>query len=244
MNVLIVCAHQDARSFNGALLALAERELAAAGHAVEVSDLYAMNFEPRCTAADFADAGSGSLFKYDELQERAHANGGFAPDVAAEIDKLVRADLLILQFPLYWFAMPAILKGWVDRVFVNGLVYGGGKWYDRGGLKGRRAMLTITTGCYPPMCAPDGINGGMDLLLWPIQNGILRFAGMAVLPPFIAYAVARSGQAAREADLARYAERLRTLERTEPIFFHPRDDFGADWRLKPGIAPRTVGQRR
>lgn len=244
MNVFIVYAHQDPKSFNGALLEIARSELEAIGHSVEVSDLYAMAFEPRCTAADFRAPAEADLFKYDDQQAHAYATGSLANDIEAEIEKLRRCDMLVLQFPFYWFSMPAIMKGWVDRVFSNGFVYGGGKWYDRGGLKGRRAMLAITTGCYEPMCAPDGINGDMAINLWPIQNGILRFSGFTVLPPFIAYGVARSGDEARHQDLERYRQRLHTLDSTPSLDFHHRDDFGANWRLKPGIVPRTVGQRR
>jgi NAD(P)H dehydrogenase (quinone) len=72
----------------------------------------------------------------------------------AEIDKLLWADALILQFPLWWFAMPAILKGWVDRVFAYGFAYGVGehsdrRWGDRygeGTLAGKPAMPIVTAG--------------------------------------------------------------------------------------------------
>ena len=48
-------------------------------------------------------------------------------DAKTEIEKLLWADTLILQFPLWWFSMPAILKGWVDRVFAYGFAYGVGE---------------------------------------------------------------------------------------------------------------------
>ena len=55
------------------------------------------------------------------------------------MDKLFWCDALILQFPLWWFSLPAMLKGWVDRVFASGgRIYGGGKWYDRGVFAGKR----------------------------------------------------------------------------------------------------------
>lgn len=126
--------------------------------------------------------------------------------------------------------------------FVNGVVYGGGKWYDRGGLKGRRAMLAFSTGCYPSMCGPDGINGDMDIILWPIQNGILRFAGMDVLPPFIAWSVAYKTDEERREMLADYADHLKRIETMATLDFHHRDDFTKEWRLKDGVAPRATGQ--
>ncbi|MCG4934242.1 NAD(P)H-dependent oxidoreductase, partial [Dorea formicigenerans] len=70
-------------------------------------------------------------------QYDAARTGAFAADVRTEIDHLLAADLVILQFPLYWFSVPAIMKGWIDRVFANGIIYGDGRWYDRGALGGK-----------------------------------------------------------------------------------------------------------
>ena len=103
-------------------------------------------------------------------------------DISGEIEKLFWCDTLILQFPLWWFSVPAIMKGWIDRVFVNGAVYGGGRRYDTGGLAGRRAMVVTSTAAYPDMCAADGLVGALDVILWPIQNGALAYAGCKVLP--------------------------------------------------------------
>lgn len=242
MKVLVVCAVPGPRSFNAAMLVTARETLAEQGHEVRVSDLLAMDFDPVCRSEEFATPADPDHIRYDIEQRHAVEHGGLAVDVVAELDKLAWCDHLILQFPLYWFSMPAILKGWVDRVFVNGIVYGGGKWYDRGGLRGKRAMLAFSTGCYPTMCGPDGINGDMDIILWPIQNGILRFSGMEVLRPFIAWSVAYRDHAGREAMLDDYAARLRGLESDEPILFHHRDEFGKDWRMKEGIVPVAVGQ--
>jgi NAD(P)H dehydrogenase (quinone) len=242
MKVLIVAVASGPRSFNAAMLSTACETLRGGGHEVQVSDLHAMDFDPVARASDFARPSDPGHIRYDIEQRHAVENGGFSPDIAAELEKLAWCDRLILQFPLYWFSVPAILKGWIDRVFVNGIVYGGGKWYDRGGLRGKRAMLAFSTGCYPKMCGPDGINGDMDIILWPIQNGILRFSGMDVLPPFIAWSVAYGDDEARKAMLADYAARLAAIESLEPLRFHRRDDFGKDWRLREGIAPVAVGQ--
>lgn len=242
MKVLIVCVVPGPRSFNAAMLSTALHTLDTAGHETRVSNLVSMNFDPVCRAEEFAAPLDPEHPRYDIEQRHAVENGGLATDVAAELEKLRWCDHLVLQFPLYWFSMPAILKGWVDRVFVNGVVYGGGKWYDRGGLLGKRAMLAFSTGCYPSMCGPDGINGDMSMILWPIQNGILRFAGMQVLPPFVAWSVAYRDDAARVAMLEHYGERLKTMFSDTPLRFHHRDDFGKDWRLKEGIAPAAIGQ--
>lgn len=242
MKVLIVCATMSERSFNASMLNTATATLQASGHEVMVSNLQAMNFDPVTRPEDFVEPKDIAHIRYDIEQRHAVEQGAFSDDIAAELDKLMWCDGLILQFPLYWFSLPAIIKGWIDRVFVNGVVYGGGKWYDRGGLKGRRAMLAFSTGCYPSMCGPDGINGDMDIILWPIQNGILRFAGMDVLPPFIAWSVAYKTDEERQRMLADYADHLKRIDTMASLDFHHRDDFTKEWRLKDGIVPRAPGQ--
>lgn len=80
------------------------------------------------------------------------------------------------------------MKGWVDRVFTTGFAYGGGKMYNKGGLKGKKAMLSVTIGGGQPMYSKTGLNGDIEQILFPIHHGILCFVGMEVLPPFIAWA--------------------------------------------------------
>ena len=137
MNVLIVHAHEEPKSFNGAMKDTAVRVLKESGHTVEVSDLYAMKFNPVGGKHDFTTLADPDFFKYGVEQTKATEARTFAPDVVAEQEKLFRADFLIFQFPLWWFGLPAILKGWVDRVFAAGLTYGGGRWYSNGVLQGQ-----------------------------------------------------------------------------------------------------------
>jgi len=243
MKVLIVFAHPEAKSFNTALLARSVEQLTTLGHEVQVSDLYAMQFNPVATADDFKRRRFPDVLQYDREQKYSHEHGSFSDDIAGEIEKLIWCDMLILQFPLWWFSVPAIMKGWIDRVFVNGAVYGAGRRYEAGGLKGRRALVVTSTAAYEGMCAPDGLLGALDVILWPIQNGALAYAGCEVLPPFVSWSVNFVDDATRRRYLNDYAERLRLLERTEPMFFHPLSDFDKDWRLKPGVDGKTAGQR-
>jgi len=244
MKILIVYAHHEPKSFNAALLQRSIDTLTRQGHEVEVSDLYAMNFNPIAGAADFKQRRFPDALQYDREQKFSHEHETFADDIQAELNKLIWCDFLILQFPLWWYSVPAIMKGWIDRVFVNGVVYGKGRRMDTGGLKGRRAMLTITTGCYPEMVAPDGLLGDLEVNLWHLNSGTLAYAGFQVLPPFTAWSIHYTTHEQRTGYLDAYAQRLEKLETTEPMFFHPLADFGNDWRLKPEIASRTVGQRR
>ncbi|EYU47882.1 NADPH-dependent FMN reductase [Acinetobacter baumannii 1457504] len=94
------------------------------GHQVEISDLYAMQFNPLASKEDFLELNQPDYFNYALEQRNATKQQLLATDIQAEIDKVKRADLIILNFPLYWTSVPAILKGWIDRVFVSGLFYG------------------------------------------------------------------------------------------------------------------------
>lgn len=244
MKVLIVYAHPERRSFNAAMLARSLDVLAGEGHETAVSDLYGMGFDPVASADDFRERRFPDRLQYDREQKHSVARRSFSPDIAGEIEKLVWCDALILHFPLWWFSVPAILKGWLDRVLVNGVAYGAGRRYDTGGLRGRRAMIVTSTAALDAMCGPGGLVGELDVILWPLQNGTLAYTGFDVLPPFVAYSVSFVGDADRQGYFAAYEERLRTLTTAAPLDFHRLDEFGPNWRLKGDVAPRAVGQMR
>ncbi|CUX48469.1 NAD(P)H dehydrogenase (quinone) 1 [Agrobacterium deltaense Zutra 3/1] len=244
MNVLIVYAHPEPKSFNSAMKNLAVETLTAAGHEVVVSDLYAMGFNPVAGHDDFeGDASNPEFFSLPIEQTKACEKGTTAPDIAEEMEKLKRADLVIFQFPVWWFGMPAILKGWADRVFARGFAYMPGKKYDTGMFKGKLAMVAATTGTSADTYAPDGIDGDILTVLWPIHNGLLRYSGFDVLPLFVAYMPGRVGEDGRQAYLDAYKKRLGELETTARLYFHPKDDYGANERLKPGVLARSGVQR-
>lgn len=184
MKVLIVYAHPEPDSFGGAMLRTALQALESDGHEVRVSDLYGMGFEPVASAADFQQRRFPDRLQYDREQKLASEKpDGFSPDIRAELDKLLWCDHLVFQFPLWWFSVPAILKGWIDRVLANGTAYGQGKRLDTGGLKGRRAMLAFSTGCFEDMMAPDGLLGGLDIVLWHLHAGTFRYCGLTCCGP-------------------------------------------------------------
>ena len=72
--------------------------------------------------------------------------GGFAPEIKEAIVKVEAADLMIWQFPLWCFGLPAILNGWVDREFAMGRTYGGGHVHESGRFSRERARLSLITG--------------------------------------------------------------------------------------------------
>lgn len=243
MKVLIVYAHSQKESFNSALLQTAQSTLSAEGHSVQVSDLYAMGFNPVASDRDFKERRFPGHLQYDREQKHAVERQSFSDDIQLEIEKVLWCDLLILQFPLWWFSVPAIMKGWFDRVFANGLMYGQLGRFNHGGLKGRRAMVSTTTGCYPEMVGSGGIMGHIDAMLWHLQYGTLAYVGFDVLEPFVTWSARYTDQPQREQRLQEYAHRLRHLDAVPTKLVHPVEDFGKDWKLRPGIAPRTIGHQ-
>lgn len=238
MNTLILHAHPEPQSFSAALKDEAVKILNELGHAVQVSDLYAMGFNPVSGPGDFTERKNPDYLVTALEQRHGHENGTLAPDIQAEIEKLLWCDLLILNFPLYWFSVPAILKGWIDRVLISGLTYGGRRFYDRGGLAGKQAMVTLTLGGREHMLNDDkAIHGRLEDMLRPLLRGTLYYTGMDVLPPFVAWHVPYVDDATRASYLDAYADRLRNLDSLGPLTFPSLDDFDDQMRpCRPGDA--------
>ena len=252
MNILLVYAHPEPQSLNGSLKDFAVEHLSRAGHSVQVSDLYAMQWKAALDAEDSPGQNSGARFDPSLASKDAYANGRQSADIAGEQDKLRWADAVILQFPLWWFSMPAILKGWVERVYAYGFAYGVGEHSDRrwgnrygeGAMAGKRAMLMVTTGGWESHYSARGINGPLDDLLFPIQHGVLYYPGFEVLPPFVIHRTSRVDEV-RFADIKeKLGLRLDTLWDAAPIAFRPQNAGAYDipqLTLRADIAPDRSG---
>lgn len=158
MSVLIVAAHPDPASLTHA----AARRLAdaVAPHDVEIADLAAEGFDPRFTLAD---------------RHAYEVAGDYPDDVTAEIARIERATDLVLVFPVYWWSMPALLKGWIDRVFVNGWAFGVG---EGGGI--RPGLKRLTTHLIPIAASDAALydRRGYDRSIrTQIENGIVDYCG-------------------------------------------------------------------
>jgi len=217
MNVLLVLAHPEPKSFNGAMARIAVQTLAMSGHEVTVSDLCGMSFDPRSTRANFTSVKDAGYFKPQTEEMHAAEVGGFCAELEAEMRKLEACDLMIWQFPLWWFGLPAVLKGWVDRVFAKGRFYGGGRVYETGVMKGKRAMLSLTTGGPPSAYTADGYNGNIEGILRPIHRGMLQFVGFDVLRPHVVYEPVRLTDEQRAEALAAWGRRLGSIAEEDPI---------------------------
>ncbi|MCC3765226.1 NAD(P)H-dependent oxidoreductase [Glycomyces sp. TRM65418] len=235
MRTHIVYAHPHARSLNAALRDETVQTLEGLGHTVTVADLYAMNWK---AVADYDDFGPTENEHFMAAAGEAWDKGSLTEDVKAEQERLLAADAVILQFPLWWFTVPAIMKGWMDRVFTNGFGYGTSRsWprYGDGVLAGKRAMVVVTTGAAEAHLSDRGVNGAIDDLLFPIQHGVLFYTGMQVLPPTVITSAVTFGESDYADAVKLLRGRLETLAETEPIAYRRQDDdYGADKRLLPG----------
>ncbi|MGW4149028.1 NAD(P)H-dependent oxidoreductase [Streptomyces albogriseolus] len=158
MHTLLVAAHPDPRSLTHHVL----EELEAALHpvSVETADLAKERFDPVFTLAD---------------RRAYHEGGNYPADVVSEHRRLERATDLVLVFPVYWWSMPALLKGWIDRVFVNGWAF---EYSPASGL--RPKLQALTTHLLPIAGDDSGSyerHGYEEALRTQIEHGIVDYCG-------------------------------------------------------------------
>ena len=206
-NVLIVLANPEPGSFCHALANAACGALTAAGHSVELSDLYAQGFNPVAGRHDFTTVADPERFHYQSEQAKAAREDGFSAEIAREQARVRKAGNLILIFPLWWGAAPAMLKGWLERVLAYGVAYVDGARFDTGLLRGRRAMICVTTGGTPERFSPQGVYGPIENILYPVQRLGLEYMGFVTEQPFVAYAAPRVSGEARQQMLAEFGEK-------------------------------------
>ena len=189
-NVLIVLAHPEPKSMNGLLKNKAVDVLTKSGHQVEVRDLYALNFP--IEGKDDNPMFSGDFFDLQQAQSEAQQFNRIPEFIKVEQDKLSWADLVIFQFPLWWYSVPAILKSYIDSTFSVGFAYSGNF-----ALEGKEYMLSFTTGA-PEFLWTEDKKGTIDQLLFHIDIGVFQMLRMIKLPPFIGYGSKRLSEAQRE----------------------------------------------
>lgn len=210
MNVLIVYAHHEPTSFTSALKNVSLKILETNQQAVSVSDLYSQGFQAVASKIDFNET-SGEHFNYMSEQKYASLhNMSFSPDIADEIEKLKHADLIIFHFPLWWSSVPAILKGWLDRILVMGVAWDGRDLiYSNGLLRGKQALTVVTTGEPIEHYQPEGLHKGtVEQMLHPLLYGTFAYCGLDVLQPYVIHDVLNKTDDQRNQMLELYASYL------------------------------------
>lgn len=251
MHAHIVLAHPEPQSFNAHLAQVARHALQADGWSASVSDLYGMGFDPCERAEHYVGRQQPGRFDVQAEQRHASEHGTVPEVVAAEIERLERADLLILQYPMWWHLPPAMLKGWLDRVFIYGAVYASQRRFEKGRFVGRRALLSVTVGTSAETYAFDGRSGDIDLLLWPV-NFSLAYVGYAVLAPFVAYGVEAGLRYSEPAVVAARLKRveddlgaaLRGLNQRAIVPFNRMEEWGPNGRITAAAAVHSPFIRR
>lgn len=163
MHILAVYAHPSRKSFNRALLDVLLDVAGTKGHKCEVLDLYADGFQPSLTEEDFA----------------AFDRGNVPEDVQRMQDAVNRSDIVVFIHPIWWFGLPAIMKGWIDRVFSYGFAYS----HDSRGVKplltGKKAIIVNTAGGAETTGYDD--TGYKSAMIKLTDVGIYNFVGLDVI---------------------------------------------------------------
>jgi len=180
MHVLTVIDHPNPDSFSHALAARFDAGAIAAGHSVERADLHAEGFDPRWRIEDAAQFEDGPSPR-DVLDHQA---------------RIERCDAICLVFPMYWYGMPAMTKGWIDRVWSWGWAYDAIEDPPRSLQKPRAGVLLVPCAAAQESWATGGFDTAMRAIWGP---GTLSFFGMA--QPAIHFLSGAEGAPARRQSL-------------------------------------------
>ena len=250
MKILLVLAHPEPQSLICSLYNLIRHELEKQGHTIQTSDLYRMNWESHVDRDDFTDLAKDARLRITTASCSSFVTDSLTEDVKTEQTKILWADTVIFVFPLWWFGFPAILKGWIDRVFSGGFAYNVRELDKkqqtiRGSLKGKRAMLVTTLGGRKSAYSPRGFQGPIDDILFPIQHEVLHYPGLQVLPPIVVFQADGLDEAGFDVMANEVRERMRSLENTAPIPYRgykSGDYLYPDMTLRDGVEREgTVG---
>jgi NAD(P)H dehydrogenase (quinone) len=166
MKVLIIYAHPNKQSFNQAILSRVEGVLAELQQEVRIRDLYAMDFDP--------------VFRVEEQAKLQKKRTPAA--IKTEQKHISWADMLIIIHPIWWFSMPAIMKGYIDKVLQAGFAYTYVKGQLIGLLQNKKLLLINTTGTPEKIMEENCIK---EILQTTIDNGIYKFCGLKVEHKFL-----------------------------------------------------------
>ncbi|MFD4322506.1 NAD(P)H oxidoreductase [Streptomyces sp. NPDC058548] len=195
-HTLLVLAHPRTDSLTAQVAARLHARLKDEGGTVDVLDLYAEGFDPLLRPEDEPDW---------EDREKV-----YSPEVHAHMDRILAADDIVVVFPVWWFTPPAILKGWIDRVWNYGFAYG----RSRPRLAGKRLLWLALMGGTPEEIERLGMTDALGLVL---VTGISEFCGLPDATLRALHGTELSGvpvelRAGRVAELLDEAEQVLTEE--------------------------------
>ncbi|MBI9054695.1 MAG: NAD(P)H-dependent oxidoreductase [Bacteroidales bacterium] len=162
MNQLIIIAHPRKDSFNYTIKNTLIKEFEDRGDKVKVRDLYKIKFRP--------------ILDFEEL--KYNKDGKTCPDIAVEQNYIEWANELTVIYPLWWNAFPAILKGYIDRVFTNGFAFKITPNGPEGMLKRKKVRLITSAGMDEESLKKSNIFEGLKVTQ---DRGVFEFCGMEVL---------------------------------------------------------------
>lgn len=237
----IVLAHPEPQSYSAHLARTAEGALKAAGWRVTLTDLYTIGFDPCEGPLQFKSRKHRERFDPSTEQRHAFDRGAMPAIVRDEITRLEAADLLVLQFPLWWYGPPAILKGWFDRVLAYGATYTSKMRFENGKFRDKRAIVSLVGGGEAESFVLGGRNGDVHQSLWQVHFS-LHYVGFTVVEPLVAAGV--SGWSPDEDDaaelvrLGRHAEAvavaMQEIGTRAAIPFNAQKDWTTEGAPKPG----------
>lgn len=216
------------------------KTLGESGWQTTLSDLYAMDFDPREGPQHYPSRKDDEAF-HTQTEQRFNADKeSLPPEIEAEIQRLLDSDLLVVHFPLWWFGLPAILKGWMDRVFVYGRMYRSVMRYDKGVCAGKKMIACVTTGASENSCSYNGREGDTQLHLWPLLFPF-RYLGFEVLQPEVFHGVGgvafiennEGGLNTLETYSNRWRDSLGSLGTRPTVQYNCDEDFDETKRLVP-----------
>jgi NAD(P)H dehydrogenase (quinone) len=202
MKAHIVFAHPNLQSYNGQLRNTAIQSLEEIGWIVSVSDLFQIKFKASADEDDFTELYNTDFFDLQTEQNAATQNGTYSDDIKREHQLLCEADVIIFQFPLWWYSMPGILKGYIDRVFSMGWAYGGGR-----ALVGKKILVCMTTGA-PEFAWTEDNRGAIQDIFKHLFVGTFGLCGLIPLEPFIVYAAKRQTEEEKNNIFEKYKKRI------------------------------------
>lgn len=209
MNILSLYVHHEPSSLTAVLKNTAISILMSQRHTVIETDLYGSGFEPRADKIDFNIAAGGHFNYMLEQKFAASHDMAFSPDILEEMNKLQQANILLIHTPIWWLSVPALLKGWFDRVLAMGFAWDGGKIYENGLLNGKSAMLCVVAGGPREYYRETGKHkASIEQILHPIQHGTLAFCGMDILEPFVVFNSLGLDETARNQVIREYQFRI------------------------------------